>query len=122
MKPAAESLQQLRLRPRSSNPATAPCPWPPPSLPLHPSFPLPPLCLHLTVRFLRTDRHGSRAAQAAFARAEIEAVAQEIVFPEEWTVRLEDIDAVLGAEAYRIEVADYTVTVTDGDAAGLMYG
>lgn len=60
--------------------------------------------------------------QAEFARAEIETAAAGCVFSGAWTVNLSAVDSTLGREAYCITVEDQTVTVTGGDAAGLMYG
>ncbi len=60
--------------------------------------------------------------QAEFARAEIEAAAAGLTPSAPWTVTLEAIDASLGYEAYRVAVDGHTVTVTGGDATGLLYG
>ena len=60
--------------------------------------------------------------QAEFAKGEIEAASEKAVFQGDWTISLESIDESLGFEAYRIDVANNTVTVTGGDGNGLMYG
>lgn len=60
--------------------------------------------------------------QAEFAGREIEAAAEKSPLTANWTVSLESIDESLGYEAYKIEVSGQTITVTGGDAAGLMYG
>ena len=60
--------------------------------------------------------------QAEFAKAEIETAAAGCVFDGAWTVNLSAVDGALGREAYRIAVEGQSVTVTGGDAAGLMYG
>ena len=60
--------------------------------------------------------------QAAFAKGEIEAAAEKAAPEGDWIVSLETIDETLGFETYRIDVADNTITVTGGDANGLMYG
>ena len=60
--------------------------------------------------------------QAVFAKGEIEAAAAGCAIAGDWTISLETIDEALGYEAYRIGVDGKTVTVTGGDANGLMYG
>ncbi len=60
--------------------------------------------------------------QAVFAKGEIEAAAAGCDIAGDWTISLETIDEALGYEAYRIGVDGKTVTVTGGDANGLMYG
>ena len=60
--------------------------------------------------------------QAVFAKGEIETAAAKCGIAGDWTVSLERIDEALGYEAYRIEVEGHAVTVTGGDANGLMYG
>lgn len=69
---------------------------------------------------LRVETDGS--PQAAFAKAEIEAAAAGCAFDGEWAVSLAEVDSSLGREAYSIAVDGCSVTVTGGDAAGLMYG
>ena len=62
--------------------------------------------------------------QAQFAGQDILAAAQECGVEEAWNVSVETIDESLGYEAYRVEVnpEELTITVTGGDANGLMYG
>ena len=60
--------------------------------------------------------------QAAFAKGEIEAAAEKAALEGDWIVSLETIDETLGFEAYHIDVADNTITISGGDANGLMYG
>lgn len=60
--------------------------------------------------------------QALFAKEEIEKAAEGCSFADAWTISLEQIDADLGEEAYTVAVSGNTVTVTGGDATGLMYG
>ena len=60
--------------------------------------------------------------QAVFAKGEIETAAAKCGISGDWTVSLDTIDTSLGEETYRIEVEGTAVTVTGGDATGLMYG
>ena len=62
--------------------------------------------------------------QAQFAGQDILAAAQKCGVEEAWNVSVETIDESLGYEAYRVEVnpEELTITVTGGDANGLMYG
>ena len=60
--------------------------------------------------------------QAVFAKGEIEAAAEKAALEGDWIVSLETIDETLGFEAYHIDVADNTITISGGDANGLMYG
>ena len=62
--------------------------------------------------------------QAQFAMEEILSAAQEHGVEDGWKVSVETIDESLGYEAYQVEVSpeELTITVTGGDANGLMYG
>ncbi len=62
--------------------------------------------------------------QAQFAGEDILAAAQKNGVEEPWKVSVETIDESLGYEAYKVEVdpEELTITVTGGDANGLMYG
>lgn len=60
--------------------------------------------------------------QVLFAKAQLEEAARKTGLAEDWTVRLETVDGSLGREAYEIRVQDHVISVTGGDAAGLMYG
>lgn len=60
--------------------------------------------------------------QAEFAGSEIEKAASNTSLNADWSVFVENIDESLGAESYKIEVGENSVTVTGGDATGLMYG
>ena len=62
--------------------------------------------------------------QAQFAGEDILAAAQKHGVEEDWKVSVETIDESLGYEAYKVEVSpeELTITVTGGDANGLMYG
>lgn len=60
--------------------------------------------------------------QAEFAKEEIMAAGQKCGVEESWSISLETIDESLGYEAYQVKVGDKTVTITGGDANGLMYG
>lgn len=61
-------------------------------------------------------------APAAFAVGELNAALMQAKDDEGWTIALQGVDETLGAQAYKITVADKTITVVGGDDAGLMYG
>ncbi len=66
--------------------------------------------------------HAADLPQVQFAKAELEADVSGLTIADGWTVELSAIDETLGAESYQIAVKDKTITVTGGDASGLMYG
>ena len=79
--------------------------------------PIPPPVCNLTVTT-------ADLPQAQFAGEDILAAAQKCGVEDEWKVSVETIDETLGYEAYQVEVSpeERTITVTGGDANGLMYG